>query len=553
MAPETAASLPPRLARRPEARSFSVEDLLQLVAQGQIRVPRFQRGLKWEDKDRVALLDSLYRGFPVGTLLLWRKRAEAGTVKLGRWEREAPTREDALWVVDGQQRITSLADLLLADEAPPPGRAIRFDLHNRLFAYGQERQCPAPRWLPVSETLDSSRLLRWAADKHLVQDKHQFDAALEVGKRLREYQIPAYIVETEDEAVLRQIFERTNQSGKRMTQDEVFDALFIRSEGGQEPSSLRAVAQDLLGLGFGRIPENLILQAVIALEGLNPSNGAEQFRKLDEARVLETLGKTQRALSAVIRFLQEEAEVPHITLLPYGFPIAGLCRFFHFHPLPRPNSLKLLSRWLWRGATNREHAWGTQALRWMIGAIQNDDEEGSVQRLLKTVERRPEDSAGLGAFDLSKARSKVQLVALASRKPRSLQPADLLDEQPAGELLVFAAFCDQDEGPAVRLTSSAQADLPYAKEIASRILHPVAAPSQLREWLARSEDPAVLASHAVSPEARAALEAGDVEGFLAQRHALLCQLVAEFIRRKADWDAADLDRPTIGYLTLKDE
>jgi hypothetical protein len=111
------------LDRRPEARTFSVQDLLEAVARGRIRIPSFPRGLKWDRMDARLLLESLYRGYPVGTLLLWETAAPAGEGRIGSLTLPAPPMENALWVVDGQQRIVSLARVLLAadpDETPSP-------------------------------------------------------------------------------------------------------------------------------------------------------------------------------------------------------------------------------------------------------------------------------------------------------------------------------------------------------------------------------------------------------------------------------------------------
>ncbi len=71
------------LERRPEARAFKVEDLLGELRRGRMRIPSFQRGLRWERGDAAKLLDSLWRGYPIGTLLFWETRAEAGEVTFG--------------------------------------------------------------------------------------------------------------------------------------------------------------------------------------------------------------------------------------------------------------------------------------------------------------------------------------------------------------------------------------------------------------------------------------------------------------------------------------
>lgn len=88
-----------RLERRPEARPFTVERLLLDVRDGKIRVPEFQRPLRWRSSHVLAFFDSIYRGFPVGTLLFSKGGAGAATLQLGPVREVAPGR----WDVRGQR------------------------------------------------------------------------------------------------------------------------------------------------------------------------------------------------------------------------------------------------------------------------------------------------------------------------------------------------------------------------------------------------------------------------------------------------------------------
>src|SRR5438045_199380 len=122
---------------RTEAARFKIEQLLTFVRTGQIRIPRFQRSLRWTGSDVERLFDSIYKGFPIGTLLFWRRPAEAGLVELGPIHLDAPKLDEALWVVDGQQRITSLAASLLPVEGrhTDPRFELAFDLANERFVH----------------------------------------------------------------------------------------------------------------------------------------------------------------------------------------------------------------------------------------------------------------------------------------------------------------------------------------------------------------------------------------------------------------------------------
>jgi hypothetical protein len=65
-----------RLAATPPRKlmTLSIRRLMEQITIGQIRIPAFQRGFVW-DMDRVAyFIDSLYKRYPFGSLLLWRTR-----------------------------------------------------------------------------------------------------------------------------------------------------------------------------------------------------------------------------------------------------------------------------------------------------------------------------------------------------------------------------------------------------------------------------------------------------------------------------------------------
>ena len=50
--------------------------LLSDVERGNIKIPVFQRQYIWTDEQIISLLDSIYRGYPVGSLLLWSTKEE---------------------------------------------------------------------------------------------------------------------------------------------------------------------------------------------------------------------------------------------------------------------------------------------------------------------------------------------------------------------------------------------------------------------------------------------------------------------------------------------
>jgi len=85
-----------------------IETLLTWVKSNEIAIPEIQRPFVWEPKKVRDLLDSLYRGYPVGYLIAWRNpkvRLKDGSTSAGK-----------RILIDGQQRVTALMAAILGIE-----------------------------------------------------------------------------------------------------------------------------------------------------------------------------------------------------------------------------------------------------------------------------------------------------------------------------------------------------------------------------------------------------------------------------------------------------
>ena len=55
--------------------------ILDQIDTGTMLLPEFQRGYVWNRDQVRGLMRSLYRGYPVGALLVWEAEAEAASVR----------------------------------------------------------------------------------------------------------------------------------------------------------------------------------------------------------------------------------------------------------------------------------------------------------------------------------------------------------------------------------------------------------------------------------------------------------------------------------------
>jgi hypothetical protein len=120
---------------QPAATTISVDDLVAETLNGRLRIPEFQRPLRWQWEDVRRLFDSIVKGYPIGSLLLWTRPAPAAHIRLGGLRIDARRFEDGWWVVDGQQRLTSLANALSDQGARDERFALAYDLQRETFGH----------------------------------------------------------------------------------------------------------------------------------------------------------------------------------------------------------------------------------------------------------------------------------------------------------------------------------------------------------------------------------------------------------------------------------
>ena len=100
--------------------ALSIRKIIEKTLSGEIRIPSFQRGFVWEPEKVAFFIDSLFKGYPIGSLLLWRTNERLENErKLGNYELPEPTKGYPLdYVLDGQQRITSIFSVFQTELSP---------------------------------------------------------------------------------------------------------------------------------------------------------------------------------------------------------------------------------------------------------------------------------------------------------------------------------------------------------------------------------------------------------------------------------------------------
>jgi hypothetical protein len=105
----------------------TVEELVGMVERGELRLPEMQRQYVWRSPRVRDLMDSLYRGYPSGAILLWETDEAVPLQEMAVAQSANPYATTRL-LLDGQQRLTSLSAVIRGEPVKVRGRVRPIEL-----------------------------------------------------------------------------------------------------------------------------------------------------------------------------------------------------------------------------------------------------------------------------------------------------------------------------------------------------------------------------------------------------------------------------------------
>lgn len=420
--------------------SLTIRRLLEQVNSGQVRIPAFQRGFVW-DMDRVAhLIDSLYKQYPFGSLLLWRTKNQlVHDRNLGPYE--LPDREPDYpidYVLDGQQRITSIFGVFepeLPKTLDVGWLDVYFDF--RADANVQESQflplrpdeVDLTRHFPVS-TVFNTAAYRAATE---VAPKEAIPAIDNMYEVFKEVQIPVQQLETEDRTMVAIVFERINRLGVELDTLQLLTA-WTWSEDFDLQDRFAQLKESLAEYGFSEVGDdtNLVLRCAAAVLRQQPS--AESLILLNGSEVREQFDNVENGIRGAIDFLRTELHVETLRNLPYPALLVPLAVFF-----AEPNGKQVkwgadktirLRRWFWRACFSGRYS--GQTLRAARADIQEmvKLKNGEVSDLGEFTHDIDEAFFTGNRFRISSAGTKTFVLLLAQHAPRTFITGGLVELGP---------------------------------------------------------------------------------------------------------------------------
>ncbi|MBI1276858.1 MAG: DUF262 domain-containing protein [Anaerolineaceae bacterium] len=411
---------------------LSIREIIHDVTRGQIRIPAFQRGFVW-DPDTVAFfMDSLFKRYPVGNLLLWRTKEQLNSERtLGAFELPRTDPDYPIdYVLDGQQRITSLFGVFqteLDQSLPEIWTNIYFDFQadpdaqeSQFFALEPEG-VDLSRYFPLNSLFDTVKYRR-ATQSFDDETLKRID---EMQTKFKEARIPVEYVTTDDKATVALVFERVNRKGVPLDTLQLLSA-WTWSDDFQLQGQFEDLKDELVPFGFEDVGMDTDLLLRCCAGVLVADASASSLVNIRGSEVRRRFQEVVNGVKGAIDFLQTNLEVYSLDSLPYPGILVPLTVFFaalgNQHVQYTDDDRRVLIRWFWRCCFSKRYSGG------ILRNLRTD-----IAEVLKLKRKNAADPTTLGDFSASvtpdffsvntfrigTVNTKTFILLLAQQKPRS--------------------------------------------------------------------------------------------------------------------------------------
>lgn len=352
---------------QPDNHNKKYEALFVEIDTGQIKLPRFQREFVWDKEQSAKLIDSILKGFPIGTFIFWKTKEELRSYKeVGNHKLpESPKGDYVQYILDGQQRITSLYAIRKGIRITKDGKEIDYkdlfiDLH---YDPKEDEQIVVTEkrggrlYVSVHDVLSKPLGTFY---KSLTHD--QADQVESYKNKLINYDFSSITIKDYPLEIACEVFARINTGGKVLTVFEIMVAKTYDEATGfdlaEQYELLRDGSDDdkecLAAAKFETIPASIIMQCVAAIT--LRAVRSRDILKIGRDTFIQNWEPMKKSLFMAIDSIRSELRVPVSQLLPYPSVVVPLTYYFHATGDKKPGNeqVRLLEQYFyWVGLTER--------------------------------------------------------------------------------------------------------------------------------------------------------------------------------------------------------
>ena len=332
---------------------LKIKDIISEMSRGGMRIPEIQRSYVWKRSQIAKLLDSIYHGFPSGSILLW-DTTEAIQMRdmATRLGRDVHSDFIPKIVLDGQQRLTAMGRVF--DRTTPVHDRMLFNVIDEAFEPYSPRNGADPRWIDVTQLLTDEvtelDILDRLEDSKVI-DRNDRSVRNEIHNRLkklasiREYQYPVEIVREDDLETVTEIFIRVNSGGTRLREAELALARLAWKLPGSIIGPFQQMEQACEERGFDLDSRFLMRSLISVATRQSRFRDLKAFWERPVDEIEKAWKRTEKGLRLALDFIEGNVGIPGSELLPSHLSVILPCVVFSDRQDLKGEEERALRRW----------------------------------------------------------------------------------------------------------------------------------------------------------------------------------------------------------------
>ncbi|WP_220741573.1 DUF262 domain-containing protein [Shewanella schlegeliana] len=218
---------------RVEPRVYFIDDVIGLMSKGRLVMPDFQRNYVWKHDQILELFDSIYRGYPIGSVLVW-SPTESLELSASEYiiDHYIGIDREASYIIDGQQRLTTFFMCLYTQEKHVDHKwNVYFDLKNEKFVHIKKNTSNVkPYFFELRKARSTTAFLKESIRiSNETHDDELITRAQNLVDKITKYRLAVTELSggTVEQAI--EIFTRLNREGRRVSEIDYVRALSKKS------------------------------------------------------------------------------------------------------------------------------------------------------------------------------------------------------------------------------------------------------------------------------------------------------------------------------------
>lgn len=342
---------------KPDSKKYS--DLINEIQKGIIKIPKFQREFVWSIDKTAKLLDSILKGYPIGTFILWQTDERINDIKnVGNLEiPPTPDGTKVQYVLDGQQRITSLFAAYLGAKIQKTGEKkitnyneIVVNLDKDINENDEQVITSEPtdeNFISLSDVLNFME--RMTELKNKFSDEH-FNKIHTYSMAFATYDFSTVLLRKEDIDSAIEVFTRINTGGQTLTLFEIMSAKTYDEEQKFDMQvKWECFIKELKDIKYEGVSSTVVLSVLSLVMSRTKECKRKTILALNKQDIINNWDAVISALKDSIDYFRTTYRIPVSQLLPYDSLLVPFAYFFYLkQDKPDSDQRQYLEEFFWR-------------------------------------------------------------------------------------------------------------------------------------------------------------------------------------------------------------